>query len=317
MVARLERLLNLVIALRETRRPLPAAEIRRRVAGYGQPDHAAFRRMFERDKADLRALGVPLRTERTPGLDSVEGYRIRPSDYDLPEISLSAEELTALALAAELTGLGGDTGGALLALAVDADRPEAVRDPPSLPYGVGIAAPHLDVLQEAVATRTPVAFAYQPLGQAAAQRTVDPHALICAHGRWYLRGLDHARQAERTFRLDRIAGPVRSAGQPGAFQPPAQPPDPADVRPDPDPGWPDTALLRATDTVAWQVARRAHGGSTPDPTPGWARFTVPVGDLPSFVGWVVEFGAEVEVVAPPPAREAVVARLRAAWEAAR
>src|SRR3712207_7294903 len=67
---RAERLVNLVIALLGTRQFLTAARIRATVPGY-EPDDGteradeAFKRMFERDKAELREIGVPLETGRT------------------------------------------------------------------------------------------------------------------------------------------------------------------------------------------------------------------------------------------------------------
>ena len=58
-----ERLLNLVMVLLYTRRPLTKAQIRRLVGQYDtSPSVEAFERMFERDKDELRALGVPLAT---------------------------------------------------------------------------------------------------------------------------------------------------------------------------------------------------------------------------------------------------------------
>ena len=58
-----ERLLNLVIALLSTRMPLSKARIRAAVPQYhGTASDEAFDRMFERDKDELRELGIPLVT---------------------------------------------------------------------------------------------------------------------------------------------------------------------------------------------------------------------------------------------------------------
>ena len=57
-----ERLLNLVICLLATRRFLSVQEIRTAVPGYAQDTEESFRRMFERDKEELRELGIPLET---------------------------------------------------------------------------------------------------------------------------------------------------------------------------------------------------------------------------------------------------------------
>src|SRR5437879_10595388 len=66
---RAERLVNLVICLLSTRQFLTAERIRDAVSGYEAADGTratdeAFKRMFERDKAELRELGVPLETGR-------------------------------------------------------------------------------------------------------------------------------------------------------------------------------------------------------------------------------------------------------------
>ena len=105
--SRTERLVNLVICLLSTRRFLTAAQIAATVPGYEHdPDdvreHDAFQRKFERDKAELREMGVPLETGRTSAFDTEDGYRIARADYELPEIQLSGEEAAAVGLALRL-----------------------------------------------------------------------------------------------------------------------------------------------------------------------------------------------------------------------
>ena len=78
VAAKTERLLNLVICLLYTRRPLTRAQIRTSVAAYAATtSDEAFERMFERDKEELRELGIPLVTEQIDTLFEDEpGYRI-------------------------------------------------------------------------------------------------------------------------------------------------------------------------------------------------------------------------------------------------
>lgn len=324
MTDRLERLINLVIALRETRVPLAVGEIRERVAGYGQDDYEAFRRMFERDKADLRALGVPVETAPLDAWGDRQGYRIDPDRYDLPEIALDSEELAALALALEATDLADAAAGGLRKLAVDAGQPPSVagREPtgpqdagarPRPRVDLGLDAPHLGALMEAQASRTPVRFGYAPAGRAgqaaAGERTVEPHALVHRSGRWYLVGHDRDRRARRAFRLDRISGSVRRAGPPGSFEMPEEPVGPADVVPEA-PAPDATALVAAQPDVAWQVARRARGGGEALED-GRTAYHVPVGDPEAFVTWVLGWAGAVEVRSPPELRAEVASRLRA------
>lgn len=321
MTDRLERLINLVIALRETRRPLTAAEIRRRVAGYGQDDAEAFRRMFERDKADLRSLGVPVDTVPVDRWEDTLGYRIDPRRYDLPDVRLDPDELTALAVAVAATGLTDSAGSGLLKLGVDAGEPDAARPQRTPPLDVALDAPHRAVLMEAQLERRRVRFDYARPGRPPERRTVEPHALVHRRGRWYLVGHDRDRRARRAFRLDRIAGRVTSVGEPDAF-----PPAPADVGvddvvPATPAGAPATAVVHAAPDVAWLVARRARGGgrAVPPPDPDedppqqhWTAFDVTVGDPEAFVTWALDFGADLVVVSPAELRAAVVSRLRQA-----
>src|SRR3954468_5057054 len=94
-----ERLLNLVVCLLATRRYLTAEQIRQAVPGY--PDGSeAFKRMFERDKEELRELGIPLETGSEG--DEETGYRIQRQAYELPEIQLTPDEAAVLGLAARV-----------------------------------------------------------------------------------------------------------------------------------------------------------------------------------------------------------------------
>src|SRR5262249_56461893 len=111
-----ERLLNLVVCLLATRRYLTAGQIRRAVPGYPESDEA-FKRMFERDKEELRDLGIPLQV----GADGEEeaGYRIPPQAYELPELRLAPDEAAVLGLAARVwqrASLAEAASGALLKL---------------------------------------------------------------------------------------------------------------------------------------------------------------------------------------------------------
>jgi len=97
---RTERLVNLVICLLSTRRFLTASQIAATVPGYEHDaedpkDHEAFQRKFERDKAELRELGVPLETGTSSILDAEPGYRIARRDYALPDINLAPDEAAA------------------------------------------------------------------------------------------------------------------------------------------------------------------------------------------------------------------------------
>ena len=124
--------MNLVIALLSTRTFITAERIRETVSGYADsPSDEAFSRMFERDKNELRDLGIPLETGRVSSLDPTEGYKINREAYALAPVELTADEAAAVAMAAQLwesPEMVTVTQGALLKLraaGVDVDVPEA------------------------------------------------------------------------------------------------------------------------------------------------------------------------------------------------
>src|SRR5688572_27911843 len=160
---RIERLINLIAALLETRRPLTAEEIRERIAGYDQSSHEAFRRAFERDKEALRSMGIPLETRALSAFgDDPDGYIIPKDKYYLPELDLDPDEMAALRLAAAaLIGTGTEAATGMLKLSVDAAAEGSA--PPRLTWGTDLDAeqPLLGPLYNAVSERTVVTFSYR------------------------------------------------------------------------------------------------------------------------------------------------------------
>ncbi|MGH3834741.1 MAG: helix-turn-helix transcriptional regulator [Pseudonocardiaceae bacterium] len=222
--ARAERLVNLVLCLLSSRPYLPAERIRQIVPGYAEtPSDEAFFRMFERDKAELRELGVPLETGRTPGFDAGEGYRIARRDYELPDIDLEPDEAAAVALAARLWDspqLAGAAHGAVLKLraaGVEVDTEPSVPVEPR----VRAAEPALTPLISAVQAGQIVTFLHRkhPAAEPAA-RTLEPWGVASWRGRWYVLGHDRDRGATRCFRISRIVGAVRTVGAPGSIRRP-------------------------------------------------------------------------------------------------
>jgi proteasome accessory factor B len=199
---RVERILNLLACLLDTRRPLTRNELVRQVAGY--PEEAvAYRRSFERDKETLRAMGVPLVVEVLPSGE--QGYRVPPDEYFLPDLGLTAEETAALHVAVSAVLLGGESGrGALMKLGGSTDTA-------TTPIGTLPLEPALPVLFEAYRRHATVTFEYR--GES---RTVEPWGLTARRGHWYLVGRDRGRDAMRTFRADRL-GDDLALGAPDSF----------------------------------------------------------------------------------------------------
>ncbi len=308
-----ERLLNLVICLLHTRRFLSVQEIRAAVPGYEQDTEESFRRMFERDKEELRELGVPLETGTdSHAHDDEPGYRIARRDYELPAISLEPDEAAALGLAARLwqsAPLAGATGTALLKLR--AAGVEAVRAPAALEPRVGASEPAFESALRAVQEGRRVVFDYRASGVAAPQqRHVEPWGVVSWRGRWYLVGHDADRGAERVFRLSRIVGTVAGVGEPGAVVPP----EGVDLRAmagrmaTEEPR--ETARVSLRPGAGWELRREATATADDPDREGWTVAEVGFSDPERLADRVTGFGADAVVLSPPAAREAVVRRLQ-------
>jgi len=308
-----ERLLSLVVCLLSAGRFLSATQIRAAVPGY--PDSFdAFKRMFERDKDELRELGIPLETGTNSAADDEAGYRISRQAYMLPEIRLEPDEAAVLGLAARVwrqAELAGAAAGGLLKLraaGIDAEETTQPGIEPRLQAGEAAFAP----LWEAVRDRRPVTFAYRAAGRSSPQlRRLEPWGVVNRHGRWYVAGHDLDRAAVRVFRLGRIDGPVSFAGPPGAVTVPAG----TDVREtvrawDADPPAVRTAVVRLRHGAGHGLRQRATG-CRPDPQdPGWDLVDLSFSDVGWFADHIASFGADVVAVEPADLREAVIGRLK-------
>jgi len=306
MMNKLERLLNLTAVLLATRRPLSAEDLRDRVEGYPPPG-PAFHRAFERDKDDLRVMGIPIRVERVPATDPpVDGYRIDPADYYLPDPGLESDELAALHLASmavRVDGLADQEALWKLGGVVDTGAVVAEQAVTSIPID-----PALVPRFQAIVDHRQVRFGYR--GEA---RTVDPWRLQFQRGRWYVTGYDHLRGDERNYRLDRIDGEVIPTGEPVASRRPAAP-----AGGGPQPPWelgddePVPARL-LVDAEAVAGARRQLGPlATEEPRPdGSAVFTVPVVNVEAFRTFLLGFLHRAELLEPEAWRRDLVAWLEA------
>ncbi len=217
---RTERLLNLVIALRATRRGMRREDLRRAVPQYAASvNEAAFERMFERDKEDLREIGVPIVTLASDVLvDAEDAYRIDAGAYELAPVTFTPAEVAVLGLAAHVwqqAALAVPAARALTKLKAvgAADDPllaaDAGRDLAGLVDPVvRTVEPAFSPLHDALRLGRVVRFVYRRPGGEPARRTVEPWRLVLRSGTWYLVGLDLDRDAARVFRLSRVEGAV-------------------------------------------------------------------------------------------------------------
>jgi proteasome accessory factor B len=311
-----ERLLSLVVCLLSSRRYLTAGQIRDAVPGY--PDaFEAFKRMFERDKDELRELGIPLETGTNADTDAEVGYRISRQAYELPEIVLEPDEAAVLGLAAQVwqrAELAGAAAGGLLKLrAAGISAEETVR--PGIEPRLQTEEPSFGQLWRAVRDRRPVTFGYQAAGRTASQaRNLEPWGVVNRNGKWYVVGFDRDRGEQRVFRLSRIDGPVSFTGPPGSVLVPAGTDVRAAVRLwDGEPPQVRVAELRIRSGAGYGLRRRAISDEPevrePDQT-GWDLVKVAFSDSGWYADYIASFGADVVVIEPVDLREAVIGKLK-------
>ncbi len=215
-----ERLVNLTIALLATKRFITKSEIFRTVEGYeGSPE--TKERMFERDKDDLRNLGIEIEVGSfDPLFDDEAGYRIRPESYALNLDDISGEDLGLLSLAAEAwrgAALDGAAQSALLRLSSIG----VVSDIDSLPAMTPrLSSSHIsfETLTNSITSRIPVTFNYIAADLSIEARIVDPYGIATRNGHWYLVGFDHKREGIRIFRFDRIDGDISKASKGKSYE---------------------------------------------------------------------------------------------------
>lgn len=313
--------MNLVIALLSTRTFITADRIRQVVAGYADsPSDEAFSRMFERDKNELRDLGIPLETGRVSQFDPTEGYRINRDAYALPAVELTADEAAAVAVATQLwesPELITATQGALLKLraaGVDVDNADGVAISTATLPGVRGSEATLRTLLDAIDAGRAVQFGHrQSRTDPYKTRTVEPWGVVTHRGRWYLVGHDRDRDAPRTFRLSRIADDVTVIGPPGAVHKP----DDVDLR---DlvrravAEWPSGTQARVWVAEGRATALRRQAVIEGPMTLGGRAgdvVTVEIGMFDRLAREVASYGADAIALEPQSLRDDVIARLRA------
>ena len=305
-----ERLLNLVIALLATPRYVSREQIRELVAGYARAKtDDAFQRMFERDKEDLRSMGVEIQVGPTdPTTQDMDGYRIRPDDFYLPEIRLTAQESTLVGLASSVWGesvLAHDVGQAIVKLRASGT---AISAEPLSFFAPRLTAREagFGILWEALVTRAPVGFTYH-----GRRRRVRPWRMISRSGAWYLLGEDEA-AGTRMFRLSRIEDQPWIDGEPGSYELP----DPETIRTacaSLEPAPVASVLVAVRESAAGNLRRRGtpQSGRSPE---GYELMSIPYARSDEIVSAICAAGPDAVVVEPGQIRDQVIAQLRAVVE---
>lgn len=300
---KLERLMKLLTALLDTTQPLTAGELRASIGGYPDND-ASFRRAFERDKDDLRQMGVTITVAPAPDTEPpIDGYRVDQDEYAGQDPGLEADELAALHLAAALVRveeLGEDTLWKL------GGRPdgEVTAGGASVQIAAAGNTAIAGTMQEAIAERRTVSFTY---GER--ERVLEPGRLSFVRGRWYVSGFDQSREAERVFRLDRIAGDIALGAPDGFVATPARGPQVTRTWELGDEEPVDGVVQIEAPVVSWAKVQ-LNPDEIAEQSDGSIIATVEVRNTAMFRDWVLGFHDNAVVLGPPALRQMMIDWLR-------
>ena len=256
---KLQRHLDLIAYLVGRRTPVTVEELMENIEGYAEAWRTgeatrqdSARRMFERDKDDLRDAGIPLRSVRYSinyGADEIEGYEITRRDFYLPYLKLVAAQshvgeypdrsraasveivredapvaLEALRRVAALPSfpLIAEAKSAFRKLAFDLD-PDAFLGEPHVLFlerpNLGDLSAQLRLLSDALLERRAVRFRYHGIYRdQETQREVAGYGLLYQGSNWYLIGQDATRNAIRIFRVDRMRDVELVKGRQGGYE---------------------------------------------------------------------------------------------------
>jgi len=357
-ISKLQRWLDLLAYLAARRFPVSFEQLRDAVPGYAldlhanETDHESMRRKFERDKKELKALGIPIETQDLGDAGELEalGYRLGPGSFRLPYLRLLEEAgqegarppvtpapggfpLTrdeAGSVTAGLLALSSVPGfplaeqarAAFRKLAFDLD-PDVVGDTPVV-YAtdpeVAATAETLRSLSHALLSRKRVRMRYRSMGRDAEEdRSVEPYGLLFQHGRWYLVAGDEKRGEPRMFRVGRMSDVELNRARPGS----------------PDFDVPDDFDLSAwSGRSAWEMGgdpegaveaevlfsfprslwaeRNAHGRLLEEHEDGAQLRRFTVHRRDPFLRWVLSMAGDARVTGPDAFRDAFHALARAA-----
>lgn len=313
---KLERQLNLVSFLLSARAPVPFSEVRGKVVGYdddASPD--AVEKRFDRDKADLRSIGVNIEYIQNDVFGRA-GYVIDPRGYFLRQTNLEPEDAMLLAVLQRTMGvvddaLGRNLKSALAKLTIDNPLPEPLRTSIGEQHLLTLGRPnrdpgraHIAVIGECVGLRRRVSFRYHTVdANRTGKRTIHPYGLGLVDGNWHLVGFDEDRETVRQFRLDRVKGKLSVVDKKNDNY---EVPDDFDIeqyisREEFDIGdGPEVEVTIEFDEVAtWLLGRRRRGSGSLDVLDdGRGHFTFKIRNEEGLMRWVSEFGQRARIVKP-------------------
>ena len=298
-----ERLVNLTIALLATKRYLTKSEIFRTIEGYeGAPE--AMERMFERDKDDLRSLGIAIELGTfDPIFEDEAGYRITPSSYQLNLGELDGTDIALLSLAATAwsgAALERESTSALIKLAsmgIDNDSETLSLLTPQ----VSGTDANFALVTDAIVRRSEIEFEYLGADLSRQVRKISPYSMRGQSGSWYLVGFDSEKDSLRTFRLDRIVSEVSVSKKVNSFEIPDSIPDQStdETR--------ELAILRVRKRRGHQLRSLSNLIEAGEE---WDEITLPIVDVSWLIRIILWHRDDVIVLEPSALRERVIDSLK-------
>jgi proteasome accessory factor B len=216
-----ERLINLTLALLATKRYLKKSEILSNVAGY-EGTQEAKERMFERDKDDLRSLGIEIEVgDLDIFFEDEPGYRIPQKSYELNVPNLSGRELALLSIASSfwndsVLAPNAQSGiRKLQSLGIPATLEFEFR----MKYRFDNPSELLEEIAKAILQKSKIKFSYD--SSSLKVRHLEPYRIVFWNSYWYLIGMDIDRTGIRLFKLSRFLGGIEISKKKNEFEIPS------------------------------------------------------------------------------------------------
>lgn len=307
MSRKIERLINLTIALLATKRYLTKSEIFNSVDGY-EGTAETKERMFERDKDDLRSLGIEIEVGSfDPLFNDEAGYKIKKEKYQFELGDISSTDVSLLSLAAEAwqeASFGDVAQKALLKLRSIGIASDEISIPGSV-HKLNDGGQDLSLITKAIAQNQILNFTYLDSSMKSIERGVVPIALSTRKGYWYLSGVDQEIQEIRTFRIDRIQGDITASAGPCDFESPVgfDASKALSHSPTNDFAVIDVRVGKATSLRALAISTKSLGE--------WDQIRVPIFNLDSLASLVLWHGQDALVQEPADLRELLIKHLQA------
>ena len=300
-----ERLINLTIALLATKRFITKSEIFKTIDGY-EGSSESKERMFERDKDDLRSLGIEIEVGSfDPLFNDEAGYRIKQERYQLDLGDVTALEISLLSLAAQ-AWQGASLDDAAQRALVKLNSLGIAVDEENIPdYAPFFSDGGLDlpIITRAIAEHQILEFTYRNYELSDEVRRVVPIGLSTRSGFWYFTGVDQSIEEIRTFRFDRVIGTFTVKKGPKEFETPEN-------------FDPQRIFERDIDTHAVIDIRRGKGtslralASSTKSIGEWDQVQIPILDMRTLSALILWHGDDVYVHSPIELREIIIASLK-------